>query len=1429
MSERPSNKPDPLASGTGGWHTPTTSGPWREPEKKTAASGWTKPSKPTLPADLETEPQEQGAWHLPRPEDTVFEQESATRAADSVEEIGETQELAGDQETEVLAAPEDFILQTATKAQQELLPQLDDEEEPFSMSELVALASLVQSTQSPAATPAASAPLITPIAPATPSEPAAAADPSTLSPAERAVMQVGQPAAVPASGDLSAEEYARRQLAQLGAEDDLSGAPAVATPSMSTGSALSAEEYARQQLAQLGVEDESPTGVMAPTQSFSPAQSEMTRKFLDTQEQIRSLRRLYQAGQLSRDDLENQLRQLMLLDDNQVWWMMGVETDTWYRFENNEWIPGTPPALQGDSGVLKPISGASMAYLSEPVVPQPTQASSGYGNDLRVDENLMPLPRQVPRQDPEFTQPAAAGVFLRDTAPDPNMTQPSASPYGASYTSPTVPSQPVAAQPTVPTGAAFGSALTSAGSAGYVEAPYAPAPAVAPAEQESSVFEEARERQRRSTLSLILAAVLAAMGLVFIVGIGITILVIAQYNDIATRYRDQIENLQAYTPQFQTARILDVNGGVIAELNSQEANAGARTTLQSLDNISPYMIFAVVASENERYYEDPGWDIWAIIRAFWQNFTAGNIESGASTITQQIARNLILQNTAPTAQRKLEEIIVAGEIARRYDKNFILLLYMNEIYFGNLSYGVEEASQFYLGHNAATLDMAEAAMLTGLIQSPALYDPVTSPSAAFGRMRHVIRQMITVGCLNFQHGQWATSGQPFCIPDNVARYDANGNINDGPILPLIAQVEARAYTPRDTTVRYPHFVQFVQAQLERDFGSTEIYARGFTVRTTLNPSLQNGAQDALSAQIGSMLATGVNTGAVVVLDPNTGAIRVMVGSPDFNNEDIGGQNNYALSWEQPGSSIKPIVYTAALNGIDRNGDGRLDPTEYLTPATILWDVQTTFAGNYTPVNFDGQFRGPVPMRFALANSYNIPAVKAYEFIGSDVFQQVATAMGLTFLPDAIFGLPSGIGATEVRLYDMVQAYGTLATGGLRVVPYAIESISDSTGAQVPVPGRPQPQPVIRDEVAYLMQDILSDDNARAEEFGTGSVLTIQGLPTSDYVAVKTGTTNDNRDLWTIGFTRNLVVGVWLGRGDNQPTSGASFTGAAPLWNRVMTLALNNQAPPAFTPPSDGSVVSAVICADTGTLPADSCVNRRNELFIQSQPPPNADQGFIQTIAVDTWTGLRANQFCQEHVAQGTFANINDAAAVNWLNNSSQGRAFALRIGLPIPLQPAPSGQCELNTVLPLVQMTQPTDNQIVQGTLQITGVAYAQNFQSYSIILLRPDGTTAQTYGPFTTQASNVNTVLYTLDTRTVANGEYIMRLDVRSTTNGFVDIDRRITINNPLPTAAPTLVPTATLPPSQFITPLPFDTVVPNQGVPFGFPTPTATISPGG
>ncbi len=987
------------------------------------------------------------------------------------------------------------------------------------------------------------------------------------------------------------------------------------------------------------------------------------------------------------------------------------------------------------------------------------------------------IPRQVPVRDPDYTIPGAGAMFLENTADTLEM-----APADSEATVPTA---------TIPSPSVQQNLYESV--AAPMQADQAPSYDV---ETASPAYADAVARQRSSTVRTlaIIAAIIAA--LVFLLGAVAAIGIVIYYNSLASPYRDAIAGLANYQPQFRTARILAADGSLIAELNSPEG--GARTEV-SLNQIAPELVHAVVSVENERYFEDPGWDPVAIIRAFLQNLGSGEVQSGASTITQQIARYLILQDNTVSPERKLQEIVIAAEIARRYDKNFILQLYLNEIYFGNQSYGIEAASQFYFGHSAADLNLTELAMLAGLIQAPATYDPVINRQAAFDRMDVVLNRMAAVDCLQFTFAPY--DKQPFCVTQS--------DIDSSRTVLQKAQVETRNYQPRTYTVKYPHFVNFVQQQIELNFGTSAMYRSGFQITTTLIPRVQDVAQSALEQQVHALANNGVNTGAVMVTDPRDGAIRAMVGSPDFNDDSIDGQVNNAFTWQQPGSSIKIVEYTGALEGVNQNG-----ASVYMTPSTILWDVPTTFQNpNYSPVDYDGSFHGPIALRYAFANSYNVPAVKVLNFIGVDKFLDVAQRLGLRFLPDATFGLPTALGANEVRLYDMMEAYGTIANNGTRVPLYGITDIKDSAGNEQPLPTRPQPALAVQPQIAFLIQNILSDNEARTPAFGANSPLNVAGY--GGLVAAKTGTSNDNRDLWTMGFSSNAVVGVWIGRVDNNPTNNTSGLAAAPIWNAVITAALQGTNPQPFAPPP--GIVQQQVCSDTGTAydPSIPCAVVRTEYFVQSQPPPPASQGFVQSVPVDTWTGLRANQFCPDSVVTKTFVNINDPSAVAWLQ-TPQGAAYASSIGLPNPPEPAPTAECSTSTVLPQVHFTAPTNGQTVTGAVQFTGIVSGPNFDRYQLELApatSPDAFQVVA-GPFNTQQ---NGNLATWDSTGVPNGAYLLRLSAFASDGGYRYDTLNIGVNNVIPTQPPPTLPPIVVPTTNPI------------GTPIPFSVPTPTIFLGG
>jgi membrane peptidoglycan carboxypeptidase len=1399
----------------GGWRKPDTAGGWRpvapRPAEDKDAEGWRVPA---MPANLQVAPTQEGTWHLPRPEDTTFTAEDeieipttrieALRPEDSLPDVqpAATQEAPTEDEDQESFGGLGELMMLVSQVEHQppasiVLTAEEEQEEESALdftgpaeAEREALASAVSSTET----------LPT----------------GVISPAEMARLQIEQLSEEAAVEAEDAAAVARRQV------EELAGETSAPTASAQTG-VEDAAAVARRQVEELmgGTQASSVMGDFTPIQSAAPTidpeQEALAQKFAETEVQVRALRQQYRAGQMTRDQLQEKLRQLLILDNDDVWWMMGVDTDTWYRFDSqvNDWVAATPPrpsapppspprTVTSEFTAAEVMQGA-LPYLPDDEVTSPSYHETGAYTGSEED---MVMPRSVPVDDPNYTVPSMSGIRLDDIrqseAPTLNSTQPYS--YGETQLT-----QPAVADVT-----------TFAPAAGYDAAERPPDYNIG----ETGVqYQQAVELQRQSTMRIALLIGSLVIGGLFILGAIVVGLIVISYNNLASEYTTQVAALANYQPAFQTARILDARGNLLAELNSQQG--GARKNVD-LTEISPEMIYAVVASENERFFEDPGYDPIAIGRAFLQNFSAGSVVSGASTITQQIASRLILQDQGtPTADQKLREIVIASEIARRYDKNFILQLYMNEVFFGNQSYGVEAAAEFYFNKTAADLNLAESAMLASLIRSPAANDPVTNPAQAFNGMDQVLRRIATVPCLNFQHAPYI--GRPFCITEGYNQIVNNNNQFAGQILIERAEVEARDYLPRASTVRYPHFVYFVLAQLERQFGSDEIFRRGFEVQTTLMPNVQDAAQKALTDMLGQITFTGVNSGTVMVTDPRDGAIRAMIGSPDFNNAEIDGQVNLALSWQQPGSAIKPFVYTAALEGVgDRNNNGTLDNTEYFTPATILWDVPTAYQNPaYTPVNFDGRFRGPVSVRYALANSINVAAVKAFSFIGADKFIDTARRLGLTFLQDPPqVTLASAVGATDVRLYDMMAAYGTLANTGRYVPLYAIISVKDANGNPVSIEPRPDPVVRVQPEVAFLMQNILSDNTARADQFGANSPLYIPEY--GDRVAAKTGTSNDARDLWTMGFTRTAVVGVWLGRPDNAPTRGGSLEHAAPVWNATMRAILATMtAPEPFGSP--GNIYRDDICVLTGAKPGDNCPGIRSELFVVSQPPPPADQGVVISVPIDTWTGLRANESCTENVEMRTFANISDPFAVQWLGTAA-GQPIARQLGLPIPPLSPPTGACDINTIRPVARIASPVSGEVLQGVVSITGaVSVPQNFARYQIDILSVNNpnTVITSIGPFNNQVPN-QAELGQWDTRQVPNGGYIVRLSVFATAQGgggYLYRPVQVTVQNILPTSTPVILPTVPIPTA---TTIPID-LGGSSSQSLGAPTPTATINPGG
>lgn len=877
-----------------------------------------------------------------------------------------------------------------------------------------------------------------------------------------------------------------------------------------------------------------------------------------------------------------------------------------------------------------------------------------------------------------------------------------------------------------------------------------------------------------------------------------------QYYRIASTLPN-VNELRQRASRFETTRILDRNGNLLYEI--LDPNAGRRTYVP-LEKISPFMVAATIATEDKDFYSHPGFDVMAIIRAFWQNYQSGETVSGASTITQQLARTLLFspeERAEKTYRRKLREAILAMEVTRRFSKDEILELYLNEIYYGNLAYGVEAAAQTYFGTSADRLTLAQAAFLAGLPQAPSVYDIYTNREVTLRRQEQVLFLMYQAskeqGCIYVSN-----SPQKVC----VGALDVVNAANE---------LKEYQFGSPDVRMRFPHWVNYVRAQLEAQFDAQTIYRSGFTVYTTIDPALQSVAEEIVAKHVASLADRHVTNGALVAIRPSSGEILAMVGSADFYNEQIAGQVNMAISPRQPGSAIKPLTYVAAFE-------------KGWTPATLIWDVPSEFppSGNpndsrppYIPVNYDGRFHGPVTVRSALANSYNVPAVKALQFVGiyddpntpsPDGLLAMSRRLGITTLTRDDYGLSLTLGGGEVTLLELTGAYAVFANGGRRVKPVAITRIEDFQHNVVYEYNPPPGEQVIRPEHAFLISSILSDNQARTPAFGPNSVL---NLPFP--VAVKTGTTNDFRDNWTLGYTHDIVIGVWVGNADYTPMQNVSgITGAAPIWAEAMQVfihQLTGGSPSGFARPA--GIVERIICAVSGTEPSQWCPAQRSELFAADQPPLSKEEDLWKKISIDTWTGLIASPECGDFTEEKLALNVTDPWAVRWIRENAEGRAWAEQYGFYEPIIFTPARSCESDDPRPLLQITSPREGETITiSPLEIFGRAGATaDFDHYELEYgLGADPVQWETLKSDRVQIPQSER-LYEWDLNHLPPGEVTLRLSVFSTKGTYARIKVHLNIQVPTPTPTPTQTPTET--PTPTSTPTPYSTET---------PTPTEVIT---
>ncbi len=691
----------------------------------------------------------------------------------------------------------------------------------------------------------------------------------------------------------------------------------------------------------------------------------------------------------------------------------------------------------------------------------------------------------------------------------------------------------------------------------------------------------------------------------------------------------------------------------------------------TLDRMPLNLQQATIATEDRSFYTNPGLAAKGILRALVMTVQGSEAVPGGSTITQQLARNLLMspeERQERTLLRKLREIVLAVRLSLLYSKDEILTLYLNETYYGNMAYGVDAASRAYFGKSVSDLDLAECAMLAGLPQSPARYDPLVDPHAAKKRQEVVLDLMVRAGFITIGEAE-------------------------------LAKQEQLHYAAAPFPIEAPHFVMHVRRLLEDRFGTEMLHRGGLRVYTTLDLDMQHTAESIVRRRLARLAerkdgapVLDVRNGALVALDPWTGEILAMLGSPDYFEPRIDGAVNVTLATRQPGSSIKPITYALAFS------------TDY-TPATMLLDVRTSYVtregDSYVPYNYDRLFRGPVLLREALASSLNLLAVKVLDHVGLDNMIDFARECGIrTFDDSARFGLALTLGGGEVRLLELTAAYGAFANGGHRLEPLAITRVEDANGRVLYRQDAGLGPQIMDPRVAYLITDVLSDDTARMTGFGLGSVLNL-----TRPAAVKTGTTTDWRDNWTIGYTPELVVGVWVGNADNKPMGHVSgITGAAPIWHDYMEKVLKGRPVRAFARPE--GLVEVEVCALSGMLPTENCLHRKRELFIAGTEP-SAPCTVHQSFRIDRTTGqLAAEDTPAQWVSERVFT-ILPPEADEWIRSRNlpqppvgYAQELALAGGAVVPETRRPD-EVPAGAPEPALVMTEPDSGSTYRISAQI--------------------------------------------------------------------------------------------------------------------------------
>lgn len=614
------------------------------------------------------------------------------------------------------------------------------------------------------------------------------------------------------------------------------------------------------------------------------------------------------------------------------------------------------------------------------------------------------------------------------------------------------------------------------------------------------------------------------------------------YNDIGDKERLLNRNNTGVVLKDKNGETFYTTPGARAE----------RRDLVTLDQISDDTEHALIAAEDKDFYEHSGFDIFGIFRALYTNIIARDIAGGGSTLTQQLAKNTLLTEKQ-TILRKYQELVIAMAIEQRYSKDEILTMYLNSVYYGENSFGIEDASKNYFDKKPSELTLPESAMLIGVLPAPSAYSPISGdPELAKERQTTVLTRMVRNGYIS-EDQKTAALGEQLAYAEQSSGIDNEA----------------------------PHFTEMVLAELYEKYGEEQVSRSGYQVSTTLDLSLQKKANEAVASNMRYINLNGGSNASLVAIDPKTGGIVALVGSADYANEEFG-KVNMATTARQPGSSFKPIYYADAL----ANGK--------VTTTTVLEDKKTDFGGGYEPQNADRRFRGNVTVRQALDWSLNIPAIKVMQQNGgTSTAIAAAKKLGISTLDtNANYGLSLALGSAEVPLTEMTNAYAAYANQGDRYDESSISSIKNKYDQTIFAQDRESTK-AISTEGAFLISNVLADNQTRSAVFG--SSLNVTGTDgRTKTAAVKTGTTDDSRDAWTIGYTPDIAVGVWVGNNDNEIMANGGAGMAGPIWRNMMGQAIGS-ANPTFTQPS--GVVKATVCTNIGT---------QSDFFLSSNVPKQCE-------------------------------------------------------------------------------------------------------------------------------------------------------------------------------------------------------------------------------